>query len=147
MSDVTIRSAVLGDIEAVEAVISRAYAPWLAKIAELPDVAAGVPEDIADCRVWVAVEAQEIRGCLIGGPESGRWHVANVAVAPDHGGKGVGRALMAFAVDQARREGLREMALATHRDMPGNVNLYERLGWVVTDESGNKIMMKRRTDL
>lgn len=145
MSDVVIKTALSKDAEAVGEVIRAAYAPWVKMLSDLPDVSAGVTEDIASERVWVAVEGGEIVGCLIGGVITEQWQVTNVAVAPDHGGKGVGRALMTFAVARAKHEGATEMALATHRAMPGNIALYERLGWTVSGENGNKIMMRRRT--
>jgi predicted N-acetyltransferase YhbS len=145
MTDVLIRAALNEDIDAVREVIRAAYANWAKALAVLPDVSGGVAEDVAGGRVWVAVVEGEIVGCLIGGEVSGRWHLANVAVAPEHGGKGVGRDLMTFAVIEARRVGATGMALATHRAMPGNVALYGKLGWRVVAEEGNKIMMHRST--
>ena len=133
------------DVDAVQEVIRAAYANWAKALADLPDVSGGLAEDIAGGRAWVAMVEGEIVGCLIGGDVSGRWHLSNVAVAPEHGGKGFGRALMAFAVTEAARVGASGMALATHRDMPGNVALYKRLGWRVVAKEGNRIMMHRST--
>ena len=145
MREVSIRSASSVDANAIRAVIRAAYAVWAKTLPDLPDVAAGVAEDIAGGRVWIAEQGSEITGCLIGGMVGEHWHLANVAVSPDHGSKGIGRALIAFAVVQAKQQGAHEMALATHRAMPGNVALYERLGWEVSGEVGNNIMMRRST--
>lgn len=143
MNDVSIRAAERTDADAIRKVINAAYAVWSVTLPDLPDVAGGVDEDIAAGRVWVAAEREAIIGCLIGGVIPGRWHLANIAVAPDHGGRGVGQALLAFAVEEAARSGVDEVALATHRKMPGSIALYKRLGWDVSGEDGNKIMMRR----
>lgn len=146
MSDALIRAATRADADQIRVVVKAAYAPWTKVLPDLPDVSAGIEDDIAAGRVWVAVEGDKVLGTLIGGISAEHWHVANVAVSPDDGGKGIGRSLMEFALAQAKREGVRDMALATHHLMPGNVALYEHLGWQVSGEDGNKVLMRRRTD-
>jgi GNAT superfamily N-acetyltransferase len=61
--------------------------------------------------------------------------VNNVAVAPDRQRQGHGRALLAFAEDEARRRGLPEIRLHTHARMADNLIMYPRLGYV---ESGRE---------
>jgi ribosomal protein S18 acetylase RimI-like enzyme len=56
----------------------------------------------------------------------------NVAVDPSSQGRGVGRALMAFAEEEARRRGFREIRLYTHQLMHENVALYPHLGYEET---------------
>jgi GNAT superfamily N-acetyltransferase len=56
--------------------------------------------------------------------------VNNVAVAPDRQRQGHGRALLAFAEDEARRRGLPEIRLHTHARMADNLIMYPRLGYV-----------------
>lgn len=58
--------------------------------------------------------------------------VNNVAVAPAHQGRGLGRALLAFAEDEARRRGLAEVRLHTHAAMADNLVMYPRLGYTET---------------
>ena len=67
----------------------------------------------------------------------------NIAVDPDAAGKGVGSALIGALEDTARAAGITDLSLATHRDMPGNVDFYRKLGWSVTGREGNRIMMAR----
>ena len=143
LTGISIRHAKPDDAEAVRKVILAAYAPWFEKLPDLPDVSGGVCDDIEARRVWVAEHGDVIVGCLIGGVVGDHWHVANVAVSPEHAGQGIGRRLMEHAVEEALRANVFTMALATHRDMPGNVVLYEKLGWQVSGEAGTKIMMRR----
>ena len=56
--------------------------------------------------------------------------VNNVAVAPDRQRQGHGRALLAFAEDEAHRRGLPEIRLHTHARMADNLIMYPRLGYV-----------------
>ena len=56
----------------------------------------------------------------------------NIAVAPGHQGRGLGRRLVAFAEAEAARLGCREIRLYTHQLMTENIALYARLGFVET---------------
>jgi GNAT superfamily N-acetyltransferase len=56
--------------------------------------------------------------------------VNNVAVAPAWQGRGLGRALLAFAEDEARRRGLPEIRLHTNAAMADNLVMYPRLGYI-----------------
>src|SRR5258708_6585606 len=56
----------------------------------------------------------------------------NIAVRPARQGQGLGRLLIAFAEDEARRLGYAELRLYTHEAMTENIPLYGRLGFVET---------------
>jgi GNAT superfamily N-acetyltransferase len=55
--------------------------------------------------------------------------VNNVAVSPAYQGRGLGRALLAFAEDEARRRGYGEVRLHTNAAMADNLVMYPRLGY------------------
>jgi len=55
--------------------------------------------------------------------------VDNVAVEPRRQGSGLGRTLLDFAAEEARRRGIRELRLYTNVRMTENIALYTRLGW------------------
>jgi GNAT superfamily N-acetyltransferase len=55
--------------------------------------------------------------------------VNNVAVSPAHQGRGLGRALLTFAEDEARRRGYGEVRLHTNAAMADNLVMYPRLGY------------------
>jgi ribosomal protein S18 acetylase RimI-like enzyme len=57
-------------------------------------------------------------------------HVDNVAVAVALQGRGLGRALLTFADDEARRRGLDEVRLYTNAAMTDNLVFYPKLGFV-----------------
>ena len=74
----------------------------------------------------------------------------NIAVQPDRQGRGLGRALIAFAEAEARRLGFAELRLYTHQKMTENIGFYKRLGF---DETGrgceagyDRVFMRKQVD-
>jgi ribosomal protein S18 acetylase RimI-like enzyme len=64
-------------------------------------------------------------------PSDPHWFLDHLAVAPEHRGEGLGRALVDLGLGFARRDGVPAF-LETAR--PGNVGYYERLGFRVVAE-------------
>ena len=60
------------------------------------------------------------------------WHLDSVAVAPGHQGRGIGSALVEFALEQARGS---DIAMILETGTARNVPLYERLGFQVVEET------------
>ncbi|MCR9135161.1 MAG: GNAT family N-acetyltransferase [Alphaproteobacteria bacterium] len=123
--------------------IRAAYAPHAERIADLPDVADGLDAAIANDQVWVAVEGDQIVAGLILVVQEGSMKLANVAVHPQHGGKGLGRALISLSESEAVRQGFGELRLNTHVAMPENVRLYVHLGWEEISRAGNTVSMRK----
>lgn len=139
-----IRRAEPADVPALVSCIDAAYARYAATLPDLPAVSDGVAEEIADNLVWVAVEDGAAIGALFLVLQGDVMKLGNVAVRPDHGGKGLGRRLIALAEGEARARNCTEMRLNTHAAMPENVRLYHHLGWVETGRQGNRVAMRKR---
>lgn len=80
--------------------------------------------------VLVAVEGDRIVGHLQlvpTGPTEAE--VKNMAVAPDHRGRGVGRVLLDAAVNRARGAGCGRLTVATGAADTGNLRFYQRCGF------------------
>ena len=135
-----IRRAIPGDAAALTEVIRAAYAPYAAQGLDLPPVDEGIADDIRNNHVWVAVDGARVLGgiVLVLGETA---HLANLAVHPDGGGRGLGRALIGTVCDAARAAGFDRIALATHAGMTGTRALYARLGWVETGQDGARVYM------
>ena len=80
MANWTIRRAGGRDADALAACLDAAYAPYAARIADLPPVSADCAGEIARFRVWVAEVADGIVGGLVLVPQDGFMLLANVAV-------------------------------------------------------------------
>ncbi len=139
-----VRRAVAADEDALTASIAAAYAGYARAKIDLPDVASGVAEDITANLVWVYGAGTDITGGIIVSHQGAEAHLMNLAVHPDHMGKRIGSTLIDTALAHLTDLGVREVHLATHRDIPDNVSLYQHLGWRVTGREGAKVLMTRR---
>lgn len=137
------RPAHAADASALASCIDAAYAKYAERISDLPAVSDGCAQDIADNQVWVAAQSDEIIAGLVLVAGDGCMKLANVAVHPDHGGKGLGRKLIELSEREAKRQGFCEMRLNTHVDMPENVRLYQHLGWAEVCRSGSTVLMQK----
>ena len=105
---------------------------WSFRLAEDSDQQLDAYIDLG--RVWVARAPDgEIVGHLqaVARDES-RWEVVNTAVAEHERGRGVGRALLERAVDEARSAGVARVILATATADIGNLRFYQRCGFRMT---------------
>jgi ribosomal protein S18 acetylase RimI-like enzyme len=132
-----LRRAVAGDALRLHEIAQAAYGPYLERMGGLrprpldEDYAAAVAHD----EVWVAEEDGTVTGFVVLCPEEDRMLLANVAVAPSHRGRGVGRALLTLAEERALAHGLHRIHLFTHVTMVENQALYERIGYLETHRS------------
>jgi ribosomal protein S18 acetylase RimI-like enzyme len=106
-------------------------APLRSLFALAEDSAAALDAYIDAGRVLVAEDAGEVVGHLqlteTGRPDE--LEVKNMAVSPHVQRRGVGRALMAAALDIARAEGRATLVVATAAADIGNLRFYQRLGF------------------
>lgn len=90
---------------------------------------------IAEWRVWVARREGRLVGSVRARLEADVWHIARVMVAPDLTGRGLGRALLAFAEAQApdaARSFVLEAAVANDR----NQRFYKKAGYRSSASAG-----------
>jgi ribosomal protein S18 acetylase RimI-like enzyme len=131
------------DADALAACIDAAYAQYAERISDMPSVSDECAEDIANNQVWVTVQGDEVIAGVVLVAGDGFIKLANLAVHPHHGGKGLGRELIELSEREAKRQGFSEMRLNTHVDMPENVQLYQHLGRIERSRSDNTISMKK----
>ena len=83
-----------------------------------------------DGRLWVAVAATgEVVAFALGVYMDGHHHLQQLSVLPDHGRRGLGRALIEAVCVWARDQGGGQVTLSTFSDVPWNGPYYERLGF------------------
>ena len=94
---------------------------------------------IAAGQAWVLEDGGTVAGVLVlEDAEGSALLLDNVAVAPAAQGKGHGRALVAFAEEEACRRGCDQVRLYTHVLMTENLALYRRLGFHETRRISEK---------
>jgi predicted N-acetyltransferase YhbS len=87
-------------------------------------------------RVWVAVAPHQTAvGYAIAGEVDGTLYLHQIDVAPEHGCKGVGSALVNTVCDRAKQQGYGIVSLSTFRDIPWNAPFYSKLGFRSVDET------------
>lgn len=149
--DEFVRGLVLAsDAAQVTALVHAAYKHYEERIGMLPrPMTHDYAEVIKNYRVTVAESHQTLVGVIVLTATDEGFFVDNVAVDPSHCGKGVGKALLAFAEAEARRAGFDSIYLYTHENMTENLVLYSRIGYVEYDRcsQGNFSLVYMRKQL
>ena len=125
------RSATSGDVAKVTAFVNAAYGHYEERIGVVPrPMTDDYTEFIQNCRVTLAESGEIIVGVIVLTVTDDGFLIENVAVDPSYRGKGIGKALLAFAEAEARRAGFDSIYLYTHEKMTENIALYSRIGYV-----------------
>jgi len=126
-----LRRATADDLPAISAVIDAAYARYLTRMDKPPaPMLRDYGPSVEAGTTWVT--GSPITAVLTLYPRDDHLYVENIAVDPAAQGRGLGRALMEFAEQEAARRGLNRIALVTHEAMTENQAIYARLGYTET---------------
>jgi ribosomal protein S18 acetylase RimI-like enzyme len=91
-------------------------------------------------------DAAAVRGLMR--PAEDHMFLGNVAVAPGHQGRGLGREMVAFAEARAEAAGPAEIQLYTNEKMRENLAVYGKLGFEETrrglDGGYRRVFMRKR---
>lgn len=79
--------------------------------------------------LWVVACEGELAGYLMAGELGEDFHIQQMDVAPAHGRKGLGRALLRHALEQGRARGHRRAVLSTLSDVAWNAPFYASEGF------------------
>ncbi|PWR06838.1 GNAT family N-acetyltransferase [Micromonospora acroterricola] len=144
MTDVTYREAVRADLPAVIALLADDV---LGKARDFTEVDEAYERAFADIsadprnQLIVAEQGGELVGCLqityipgLGRHGAERSLIESVRVRSDRRGQGLGRALMAWAIDQARQRGCALVQLTTDKARQDAHRFYLSLGFVASHE-------------
>lgn len=148
-----IRLAVAADENDIRTCAEGAYTRYIAVIGRRPaPMDADFAAQIAAGHIHVSTgPAGELRGFIVFFVENDHLMLENVAVMPAAAGKGIGKTLIGFCEDEARRLGLSTVQLYTNEKMAENLSIYPRLGYVEIDrrtENGfNRVYFEKRLGL
>jgi len=148
-SNLIIRPAFPDDVEAVAFCVKAAFSRYIERICKPPaPMLLDFPAVIAENKVWVAYIAGKVAGVLIQYETESGFYIDTVAVLPEWHGKGVGRALLVFAEEEALRRGYRSLYLCTNVKMTENQVLYPKIGYVEyerkIDQGYNRIFYRKQ---
>jgi len=97
------------------------------------------PADHLSVALAVFVAGDPAVGVVSLVPVDGHAHVEQLSVLPDHGRRGIGRALMETAIEWAADSGYTELTLTTYRDVPFNGPFYRTLGFEQVADPGPEL--------
>ncbi|HEY1650988.1 MAG TPA: GNAT family N-acetyltransferase [Acidimicrobiales bacterium] len=120
-----VRPDELALLPALEAVADTMFEPF----DHGPFPGPGAPEDFAAALVVLVAGVPPVGLCRIDAFGDGA-HLEQLSVHPDHGRRGLGRALLRAALEWAASRGYPELTLTTYRDIPWNGPFYASEGFV-----------------
>ena len=131
---VVIRAATLADVPDVTRCVCAAYLRYIERIGKQP---APMLQDYANVirtsQVHVAEREQHILGVLELLVADEGFLLDSIAVDPSAQGTGIGRRLLEFAEQEAKRHGYDSIYLMTNEKMTENQALYSRIGYILFD--------------
>ena len=128
-----IRRATLEDLPAIHHCANAAYAGYIHRIDHAPEpLTADYSDLIAQQDTFICELQQMCVGVIVLCRRQDRFIVFNVAVQPEHQGKGIGTTLLTLAEDYARAEGVTLLSLYTNEVMIESQNYYLNRGWKIT---------------
>jgi ribosomal protein S18 acetylase RimI-like enzyme len=143
----SLRLATAADLPAIKTLIDAAYAKYLTRMDKPPGpMLRDYGPSVEAGTTWVT--GSPITAVLTLYPGDDHLLIENIAVHPGAQGRGLGRAMMSFAEQEAGRRGLTRMALFTHEVMTENQAIYARLGYAEVErraEDGyRRVYMEKR---
>jgi ribosomal protein S18 acetylase RimI-like enzyme len=127
-----IRAAIRDDEADIRACAKNAYIRYVEAIGRTPaPMLADFAAQIAAGQVHVSTDEDNVpQGFIVFYPQGDHMLLENVATQPWSSGRGIGKSLIRFCEDEARRLGLRAVHLYTNEKMTDNLSIYPKLGYV-----------------
>jgi GNAT superfamily N-acetyltransferase len=129
-SHLRIRRAGPPDAAAVRSLVREAYAQWIAVIGREPlPMKADYGKAVCEHEIDLLHANNELVALIEVFRTADHLFIENIAVAPKHQGKGLGRHLLNHAETKAKSAGLAELRLLTNQAFATNVRLYQSVGF------------------
>ena len=130
-ASIQLRQAVRADVAAIADCVAQAYAPWVPRIGREPwPMLQDYDAVVRNEWVTIAEAAGQLVGVLVLSRTEEGLLIENVAAHPNWKGRGVGRALLQHAEQEAHRLGCTNLYLYTNELMVENIALYVKYGYV-----------------
>lgn len=124
-----VRPTTTEDVATVEYIVAAAYVGYVDRIGREPAPMTADYHALLG-QTAVLIDDGTVVGVIVTLAEDDHLLIENVAVAPEHQGRGYGRALLDHAETRARGLRLTEARLYTNAAMTENLEFYPRLGYV-----------------
>ena len=141
-NNMKIEIATADDHDQLRALFRAAYLKHVSRIGKEPEpMTIDYRPKVKQELVYVIRKDAAIIGAIVLENREKYLYLGNLAVSPEHQGKGVGRCLLKFAEEEALRRGYFEISLYTNEKMWENITIYSKYGYKETgrkEENGFK---------
>ncbi len=123
MNELFIRDAVPSDVSEIEKIEKASFStPWSEK---------WLTDEINNTEdfFWVATDGKDIFGYAVVGNVGTEAELYNIAVSPEHRGKGIGDMLMRYMTDKTVDKGTDSLFLEVRESNSAAIRLYEKHGF------------------
>jgi ribosomal protein S18 acetylase RimI-like enzyme len=128
----TIRRAGPPDAAAVRSLTRDAYAQWIPVIGREPlPMKADYEKAVREHEIDLLYADEQLVALIEVFVTDDHLFIENIAVSPEHQGKGLGRHLLRHAEAKAKSAGLGELRLLTNQAFATNVRLYQSVGFSI----------------
>ena len=126
----TIRRAAPSDADAVRSLTRDAYAQWIPAIGREPlPMKADYDKAVREHEIDLLHDGAQLVALIEFIPAADHLYIENIAVSPQHQGRGLGHHLLNHAETKAKTAGLAELRLLTNQAFATNVRLYQSVGF------------------
>ncbi len=144
-----LRPARAEDASSVARCVAAAYRHYVARIGMPPaPMTEDYEEVIRDFQVTVAENGEDIVAVLVLALTDEGFLLENVAVVPEHQGRGLGKRLLDLAELEARRQGFNSIYLYTNELMTEDQEIYRRRGYIEyarrTESGLHRVYMRKQ---
>ena len=144
-----LRPARAEDASSVARCVAAAYRHYVARIGMPPaPMTEDYEEVIRDFQVTVAENGEDIVAVLVLALTDEGFLLENVAVVPEHQGRGLGKRLLDLAELEARRQGFDSIYLYTNELMTEDQEIYRRRGYIEyarrTESGLHRVYMRKQ---
>jgi ribosomal protein S18 acetylase RimI-like enzyme len=144
-----LRPAAAADAARIRDLVRAAYAKWVPLIGREPlPMTADYDRAIREHEITLLYSEGRLVALIETVARGDHLFIENVAVLPQHQGRGFGRLLLADAERIALSRGLRETRLFTNRLFEANIALYQAIGYRIDREEpfmgGTVVHMSKR---
>lgn len=131
---IRIRLATGPDLQDVQLCAQAAYAKYIERMdQEPPPMVADFQQHIDLGHIHAAFYDSSFAGYVVFYPEREHMHLENVAIFPSRSGQGIGKMLVEYVEQAARKKGLVAVELYTNEAMTENLSMYPHLGYIETE--------------
>ena len=128
--NLTIRRAGPPDAAAVRSLTRDAYAQWISVIGREPlPMKADYEKAVREHEIDLLYSDDKLVALIEVFLTADHLFIENIAVSPEHQGKGLGHQLLKHAETKAKSSGLEELRLLTNQAFATNVRLYQSVGF------------------